>query len=297
MPSVEQMGRPAVHLGELTFDHTANRSHGLYVRSNSGYELFYYAENKRVPVEIPEKARVSNPAWSPDGTQLAFFCHTFDATHIYLADTKTGKSRKLTTTPVLATMVTGFQWSNDGRKIQTVILPDDGKRQSHYGDPAKSPRVRVADPSPKVQNARTYRYLLETVADMELLEHLLIGQLAVIDVTSGKVTKVGAPTMISSVSASLGMESFRVGTMKKEFSYYQPATSVPKSESIWDVEGKNVYSFPGKGKGGKGKKADDPPDPVDPDQKKAVKEPAEDPEGKRELSSASRWRRHALPAA
>src|SRR5262245_53472429 len=32
MPSVDLMGRPCVHLAELAFDHTAYRSHQLYVR-------------------------------------------------------------------------------------------------------------------------------------------------------------------------------------------------------------------------------------------------------------------------
>jgi hypothetical protein len=40
------------------------------------------------------------PAWSPDGGQLAFYALFPDATHICVADTVTGESRKLTETPV-----------------------------------------------------------------------------------------------------------------------------------------------------------------------------------------------------
>ena len=65
---------------------------------------------------------------------------------------------------------------------------------------ATEPKVRVArdgkDPS------RTYRYLLESPYEMELLEHLLTGQLALIDVADGTVTKVGPPAMIRSVNVA-----------------------------------------------------------------------------------------------
>ena len=42
-----------------------------------------------------------------NGSKLAFFAHFEDATHIYVADAETGAARKLTTTPVLATLSVG----------------------------------------------------------------------------------------------------------------------------------------------------------------------------------------------
>jgi hypothetical protein len=52
---------------------------------------------------------------------------------------------------------------------------------------------------------------------MQLLEHLLTGQLAIIDVADGGMTKIGAPTMIRSVSAAPGEKEFRVTTVKRPF--------------------------------------------------------------------------------
>ena len=53
--------------------------------------------------------------WSPTAPAIAFFVHGEDATHIWIADVATGKSRQLTKTPVLATLVTTFEFS-DGRQ-------------------------------------------------------------------------------------------------------------------------------------------------------------------------------------
>src|SRR6516225_12076324 len=61
MPTLERMARPCVHLGEMAFDPTPHRAHQLYVRSNVGFELFFPADKRKVNVEVPPQARVSNP--------------------------------------------------------------------------------------------------------------------------------------------------------------------------------------------------------------------------------------------
>jgi dipeptidyl aminopeptidase/acylaminoacyl peptidase len=317
LPPLQRMACPCVHLAEMAFDPVACRSRDLWIRSADGFDLFYHSEKRTVPVQVPSKARVSNPVWSPDGSKLAFYAHFEDATHICIADTETGYSRRVTTTPVLATLVTTFQWTKDGKHIQTVLLPDDGKREvPKPNGVAAEPKVRVTrggnNPS------RTYRYLLESPHDMELLEHLSTGQLALIDINDGRVTKVGCPNMIRSVSMSPGEEQFRVATVKKPFSYYVPFTRFGSQEGIWNLEGKSLYTIAdrnlretepqpavataqptgtgqrgrgGRGQGGRGQGAGQPPaqppttDPQDPDAGPRNAQPV-DPDAKRDIA----WR-------
>jgi dipeptidyl aminopeptidase/acylaminoacyl peptidase len=78
---------------------------------------------------------------------------------------------------------------------------------------------------------------------MELLEYLTTGQLALIDVNDGRVTKVGCPNLIRSVSMAPGEEQFRVATVKKPFSYYVPFARFGSQEGIWSTEGKNLYTL------------------------------------------------------
>jgi dipeptidyl aminopeptidase/acylaminoacyl peptidase len=295
--ALERMARPRVYLAEMAFEHTAHRSGELWVRSAAGFDIYYPAENRKVPVKIPDGTRVSNPVWSPDGSQLAFFVHFEKATYIYLADAKSGKSEKLTKTPVLATLVTTFRWSRDGKYVQTVLLPDDGTRElPKPSSVASEPKVRVVrggnNPS------RTFRYLLESPYDAKLLEHLITGQLALVNINDRSVTKIGAPEMIRSVTMSPGAGAFRIATVKKPFSYFVPFARFGSQEGIWNAEGKNVLTLadrplkdtepqpgtpPVKGpkKGGKGTP---PPDP-NPDDPKGDGPPA-DPDGKRDIT----WR-------
>jgi dipeptidyl aminopeptidase/acylaminoacyl peptidase len=305
LPTIERMARPCVHLGEMAFDPVAHRAHQLYVRSSPGYDLFYHADRRKVAVQVPPQARVSNPVWSPDGAQLAFYAHFQDGTFIYVADTVTGQSRKLTQTPVLATLATTVQWSRDGKRIQTVLVPDNAG-STPTNPPHADLKVRVAQEGKFP--SRTYRYLLESPQDMKLFEHLVTGQLAFVDLADGKVTKVGAPGMIRSVSMSPSGEQFRVTVMKKPFSYFVPADRFGSIEGIWNREGKSLFTLADKklretepqppavttgpvvkGFGKKGMAKGTPPTPaptpVDPDNPQTAKVPT-DPEGKRDLG----WR-------
>ena len=238
LPPLSRLAAPTVRLAELAFDPAAGRSIDLWTRSYDGFDLFSHADRKTVSVKLPANVRVSNPVWSPDGSKLAFFAHTEDATHIHVADANTGESKPLTAAPVLATLTTTFQWSRDGKTIQTVLRP--GGSQFTPPKPAAvaaEPKVRVArdgkDPS------RTYRYLLESPHDMKLLEHLVTGQLATVNVADGSVMAVGNPRMIRSVAAAPDGKHVRVSTVKKPFSYYFPFTRFGTLDEVWGTDGKN----------------------------------------------------------
>jgi len=241
LPSLQTVGRPYVYLAEMAFDPTAYRARDLWVRSALGYELFFTAEKRSVPVQSPKLARVGNAAWSPDGSQIAYYAHFDHGTHICVADAVTGTSRQITKTPVCATLATSFQWTRDGRQIQTVLLPDAGKRELPRWSLATAPKVRVARDG--ANPTRTYRYLLESPQDMQLLEQLTTGQLALVDVATGQVTNVGKPEMIRAVSMNPDGQQFRVTTVKKPFSYYVPFARFGTTEGVWSNEGKSLLTL------------------------------------------------------
>jgi dipeptidyl aminopeptidase/acylaminoacyl peptidase len=238
MPSVDRVAKPHIHLAGIALDPGAKRAHDLYVRSVSGFDLFDHATKTTRTINAPAGARFSTPTWSADGNQIAFFVLTDDATHVAVADVATGTYRTVTKTPVLATLNTTLQWSKDGKRILTVLVPDEAKVAAAV---AAAPKVRVARPGPNP--TRTIRFLLESPTDAALLETLATGQLALVDVADGKVTKVGTPAMIRTASAAPGEEQFRVTEMKKPFSYYVLASSFGSLESVWDNGGKSLFTI------------------------------------------------------
>ena len=98
---------------------------------------------------------------------VAFFVHNEDSTHIWIADVATGRSHQLTTAPVLATLVSSFDFTDDGKQIAVVLVPDQ-RGADAAGTPggADRPEVKIAGgeqgqpahvPEPDAQRRTTTR--------------------------------------------------------------------------------------------------------------------------------------------
>ncbi len=236
-PPVSVMAKPFHELGGEFIDYAANRDRNLTLRNDVGIRLRSIDGTIR-DIQVPNGARVSNASWSPDGTMVAFFAHFPDATQIYVADASNGRSRQLTRTPVLATAVTSFEWTEDSRYIVTVLIPDDRPAMPKAPTAATGPQVKVTEAGENM--VRTYPSLMETPYDKDLLEWHWTGQLARIQVDNRRVTEVGDPTMIRSISSSPDGEYFRVTRTVRPFAYTVPASSAGRVEELWDLEGNVV---------------------------------------------------------
>ena len=120
LPSIASFARKVYRLGGVQIDPEANRNRRFTTRGQIGFELIDYQTGETVRIDAPRGSRVSNPAWSPDGSRVAFYAHFVDATHIYVADASNGRARQITPgrTPVMTTMISSFSWSSDGEYLQ-----------------------------------------------------------------------------------------------------------------------------------------------------------------------------------
>jgi dipeptidyl aminopeptidase/acylaminoacyl peptidase len=236
MPSLASLGKAHRNLGGFQVDTVANRSRNVTIRDAVGFELVDAHTGKVTAIEQPKGADVSGASWSPDGSMIAFLANYEDKSLIYIADAKTGKSRMISPRPLLATEVTGLDWTGDSKSIAAVFIPERRMPLPVRSVIASEPKVRVSDSTK--HRFRTYPSLLENPTDMALLEYYTTGQLGLVDVKSGKVQSIGQPTMITSVSASPDGKYFRVRTMQKPFSYIVPVDSFGSKEEIWDANGK-----------------------------------------------------------
>ncbi|MEZ4417492.1 MAG: prolyl oligopeptidase family serine peptidase [Gemmatimonadota bacterium] len=233
--TMDRFSKPFHDLGGEFIDFRANRDRNLTIRSNVGIQIISAADGSVRDVQVPRGARVSNATWSPDGSRLAFFVHTDDATHLYVADPANGRARQLTRTPVLATLYTGFDWSNDGRLLATVLIPDRRAPMPTESSVPAGPRLKLTEDGQNM--LRTYASLLATPHDKALLEWHVTGQVAVIDVESRRVTPIGQPTMVRSLDLSPNGEFVRVTRMTQPFSYIVPVGNFGSVEEVWDRSG------------------------------------------------------------
>src|SRR5690606_17048910 len=104
--------KPHLNLGGLYIDPRANRARNFTTRGDEGFEIIALREGTTVRIPAPLNATVSTPRWTPHGSQLTYLAHIAyvkDATHIFVADARTDRTRQLTRSPDLATHATTFE--------------------------------------------------------------------------------------------------------------------------------------------------------------------------------------------
>ena len=233
---MKTFSKPFHELGGVFIDFKANRARTLTIRSNVGIQIISAADGAKRAIQTPPGARVSNTTWSPDSASVAYLAHTDDATTIWIADVTSGKSRQLTRTPLLATLVTNLDFTADSKQIATVLIPDGRAPMPPAPGAPTGPTVKIADADKN--RLRTFPSLMSTTYEKELLEWHATGQVALLDVQKGTVKKIGQPLMARAVDPSPDGKYVRVTKMTKPFSYDVPVSSFGQIEEVWDADGK-----------------------------------------------------------
>jgi dipeptidyl aminopeptidase/acylaminoacyl peptidase len=237
LPTIDAFGKPHYRLGGVEVDPKANRNRALTTRGSVGLTLIDPNTGAMRTIETPKGALVSGATWAPDGKSIGYLANFDAATHIFVADVASGKSVQITKTPLLAVRVQSFDWTADGKSILVVLLPDGRPAEPKRPAVETGPLVRTSEAGKILQN-RNYASLLRDQHEKDLLDYYTLGQLALIDVKSKAVTKIGVPALITAVDGSPDGKYFRVTLQTKPYSYLVPVSNFGSVEQLWDASGK-----------------------------------------------------------
>ena len=236
----QKFGKAHIYLGGLQVDTRANRMRSFTTRGLASIEVVNAETGARTKVQIPSGASASSPRWSPDGSKIAFFVNTDDASQVYVAEAKSGSSRRLTDRAALPVLSTVLDWTPNGSAVYAVLVPQPRMAQPKEPPVAEGPVVRLTGGMKK--KTPTYASLMQTPLERAQLEYYATGQLSRIELQGG-VKAVGAPAMIESIDASPDGKYLRVSVMQKPFSYLVPVGSFGSHEQLWTSDGKLVTTL------------------------------------------------------
>jgi dipeptidyl aminopeptidase/acylaminoacyl peptidase len=241
LPTMADFAREHLWFGGLQIDPQANRARTFTTRGSARLSVTEWETGRTIDIQVPRGATVSGARWSPDGSRVAYFANFPNATHIYVADLPSGRSRQVTRTPVLATLYTSFDWTTDGRSIVAVLVPSNRGPVPPAAAVPAGPQVRLT--SEGENRLRTYFSLIEWPHEMDQLEYYTTGQVAIIDVASRTERRVGRPAMVRSIDVGPRGEYLRVTTMQKPFSYIVPVSMFGGREELWAADGRVITTL------------------------------------------------------
>jgi dipeptidyl aminopeptidase/acylaminoacyl peptidase len=240
-PTMALFAKPFYRLGGQQIDFGANRNRQLTTRSDVGLDVIDAATGGVTSIQLPDRAGVSSPKWSPDGSSIGFLVHLEDGSYVYVADPNSGRSRQVTRSPVLATLYTSFEWTPDSRSIVTVLVPENRGEPPLKPAVPTGPQVRIT--TPETNRIRTYPDLLEDTYEKALVQYYNTGQLALVDVQNRRARRLGEPAMISDIDVSPDAAFARVSTMRTPFSYIVPTSQSGRAQEIWSLADGSVLAL------------------------------------------------------
>ncbi len=234
---IEDLSREELKLAGLRF-HPRSRAS---LRRAMGVNLSLLSTEggePRAVTGLPEGARLTEVAWSPNGERLAVVNVTETESQLWLVDVSQARAFKVPDLKLNGANWFEVRWLPDGLSLVVLGVPKTL--------PALSPEEK-APTGPKVlehrggkASARTYQDLLQTPRDEELFEHYLTSQVYRVEVEELKVKPLSSPRLFTDVSPSPDGRYLLVSYWERPFSRTLPRFAFPLKSVLWDQRGEEV---------------------------------------------------------
>lgn len=190
---------------------------------------------------LPKPARLTNFRWSTDQSKMAFTNTTEKGVEVWYVDIKMAKAFQVTQANVNANLGNPLYWYPGDKALLVKMLPAERKQLINTSIAVPTGPTVSESKGEKAQN-RTYQDLLKNKDDENNFEQLVTAELHLYQL-DGTSRKWMDQAMYYGISFSPNGKYVFVSTMKRPFSYIVPYNRFPRTEVIYDANGKKIKVF------------------------------------------------------
>lgn len=240
-PSIAEVSAPMLRLAGVRID---PRTNGIHLAGNiTGLSLMTLPDGKTTPVQLPARARIGRPAFSPDGKLFAFPNYTDQGIELWVAETATGKARMISGLKLNLVMSrsnpfedrSDLDWLGDSKTLLVPAVPPGRGPAPLSAGPPKGPAIQES--YGKGGAVPTFQDMLKNPHDEALFTYYATAQLMFVDTQNGKTSAVGKPAIVLGAQPSPSGKFVLVTHAHAPFSYLHPATMFPQEIEVWSDTG------------------------------------------------------------
>ena len=236
-PTVEELGQPELKIAGLRI----NPLNASLTRQTYISHLIIKQIGNEKPLEIkglPSNLSALSPTWNHAGNKIAFFNVLANKVDVYVIDITNQSCKKINNTSANLVLGNTLLWLDDN----TVLY------KTNVNDPANVAKKPITPKGPTIQEnlgkvapSVTYQDLIKSPFDEYLFEYFTTVQL--VKNNNGVETKIGKPTILSSIAVAPNKQYFLIRTLNKPFSYLVTSYGFASNLDITDAKGNIVHSL------------------------------------------------------
>jgi dipeptidyl aminopeptidase/acylaminoacyl peptidase len=236
-PPIAELAQPMLRLAGVRINPATNGPQNPGRVTN--LVLKRLSDGRETKVVTPPGAKLSSPLWSPNGKHFALTNTVAGGIELLVGDVATGTARAIAGVKLNAAIASPFAWMSDSRTLVCLLVPAGRGKPPVRPDIPLGPNVQ--ENYGKAAPAPTFEDMLQNPYDEDVFDYYATAQIALVDSVSGKVTPIGKPAVLASVSPAPGGQYILVTWRKRPYSYQRPHFSFPTEVEVWDRTGKKVH--------------------------------------------------------
>ncbi|MEA2339293.1 MAG: hypothetical protein QOE82_3300 [Thermoanaerobaculia bacterium] len=239
-PSMTQVAEPFLKLAGVRVEPRTRRKHdtpGGYGVAQCAQTLSVVdvATRRETPIALPPGGCADGFSWAADGVSFAFRNTSRDAVELW-AGSRDGTTHRVGDVRLNPMLGSSHRWAPDGKTLLVKLVPDDIGAPPAAASGAEGPRIQESSGGGEFSTYEA-RDTLRNQADAALFEYYGTSQLALVNASSGAVTRVGAPAVLSDVQLSPDGDHILVTSIRKPYSYSVTYGRFANDVEVWDRAG------------------------------------------------------------